>query len=126
MARREFLSAAIVLLIVAHAPPRAQALDVRRPAQIILIRHTEKPADIANPHLDAGNRAAGGGCAQSRRADSLSREGLRRSRHADLVDTYVGKTVVICWNLEEIPQLAAALGVAPEPPKWKSSVFDVV
>jgi len=39
---------------------------------------------------------------------------------------YVGKTVVICWNLEEIPQLAAALGVAPEPPKWKSSVFDVV
>jgi len=51
MARREFLSAAIVLLIVALAPARAQSLDVRRPAQIILIRHAEKPADIANPHL---------------------------------------------------------------------------
>jgi hypothetical protein len=39
---------------------------------------------------------------------------------------YVGKTVVICWNHEEIPQLAAALGVAPGPPKRKSSVFDMV
>ena len=27
---------------------------------------------------------------------------------------------------EEIPQLAAALGVTPEPPKWKGSVFDLV
>ena len=38
---------------------------------------------------------------------------------------YAGKTVVICWNHEEIPQLAAALGVPP-PPKWKGSVFDMV
>ena len=37
-----------------------------------------------------------------------------------------GKTVIICWNHEEIPQLAAALGVTPQPPKWKGSVFDVV
>ncbi len=37
-----------------------------------------------------------------------------------------GKTIVICWNHEEITQLAAALGVTPEPPKWKGSVFDQV
>jgi hypothetical protein len=39
---------------------------------------------------------------------------------------YAGKTVLICWNHEEIPQLAATLGVTPEPPKWKGSVFDRV
>jgi hypothetical protein len=39
---------------------------------------------------------------------------------------YAGKTVLNCWNHEEIPQLAAALGVSPEPPKWKGSVFDRV
>ena len=39
---------------------------------------------------------------------------------------YAGKTVLICWNHEEIPQLAAALGIAPDPPKWKGSVFDRV
>jgi hypothetical protein len=39
---------------------------------------------------------------------------------------YAGKTVLICWNHEEIPQLAAALGVTPQPPKWKTRVFDQV
>jgi hypothetical protein len=39
---------------------------------------------------------------------------------------YAGKTVLICWNHEEIPQLAAALGVSPAPAKWKGSVFDQV
>jgi hypothetical protein len=37
-----------------------------------------------------------------------------------------GKTVLICWNHEWIPQLAAALGVSPQPPKWKGRVFDQV
>ena len=37
-----------------------------------------------------------------------------------------GKTVVICWNHEWIPELAAALGVTPEPPKWKGKVYDQV
>jgi hypothetical protein len=37
-----------------------------------------------------------------------------------------GKTVVICWNHEWLPQLAAALGVSPQPSKWKGSVFDQV
>ena len=39
---------------------------------------------------------------------------------------YTGKTVLICWNHENIPALAAELGVTPEPPKWKGKVFDVV
>ena len=39
---------------------------------------------------------------------------------------YAGKTIVICWNHEVIPELVAALGVSPEPPKWKSKVFDAV
>jgi len=39
---------------------------------------------------------------------------------------YAGKTVLICWNHEEIPQLVAALGVRPKPPKWKNSVYDRV
>jgi hypothetical protein len=39
---------------------------------------------------------------------------------------YAGKTVLICWNHEEIPQLAADLGVTPVPSKWKASVFDRV
>jgi hypothetical protein len=39
---------------------------------------------------------------------------------------YAGKTVLICWNHEQIPQLASALGITPEPPKWKNSVYDLV
>ena len=39
---------------------------------------------------------------------------------------YAGKTVVICWNHETIPELAAALGVTPMPAKWRGSVFDSV
>ena len=39
---------------------------------------------------------------------------------------YAGKTVLICWNHEEITQLAVELGVKPEPSKWKGSVFDRV
>jgi hypothetical protein len=37
-----------------------------------------------------------------------------------------GKTVVVCWNHEWLPQLAAALGVTPEPTKWKGKVYDLV
>lgn len=40
--------------------------------------------------------------------------------------TLVGKTVVICWNHEWLPQLAAALGVNPQPPKWKNKIYDQV
>jgi hypothetical protein len=39
---------------------------------------------------------------------------------------YAGRTVVVCWNHEVIPELAAALGVTPMPAKWRGSVFDSV
>jgi hypothetical protein len=72
-----------------------------------LIRHAEKPADpVQTPCL-----------------------GKDYATLAKLIlanPAYAGKTVLICWNHEEIPQLAAALGVTPEPPKWKGSVFDRV
>lgn len=37
---------------------------------------------------------------------------------------YRSKTVVICWTHEHLPALAAALGVTPEPSKWKDSDYD--
>jgi hypothetical protein len=39
---------------------------------------------------------------------------------------YQKKTVLICWDYEYIPRLAAALGVRPEPPRWPEEVFDRV
>jgi hypothetical protein len=40
--------------------------------------------------------------------------------------TYERKTVIICWDHEYIPRLAAALGVYPQPPPWPENVFDRV
>lgn len=37
-----------------------------------------------------------------------------------------GKTVVVCWNHEYIPQLAQALGITGAPSKWKNKVYDEV
>lgn len=141
-----------------------------RPAQIILIRHAEKPADPANPHLSrAGVRRAeqlvsfvttdpamtrlgtpvavfatrptkdGNGQRTQETVAPLARAlklpvqtpylgknyaALAKSILAN--PAYAGKTVLICWNHEQITQLAAALGVNPEPPKWRGSVYDQV
>ncbi len=35
-----------------------------------------------------------------------------------------GKTVLICWTHGDIPAIAAAFGVSPQPPKWKGTIFD--
>lgn len=35
-----------------------------------------------------------------------------------------GKTVVICWVHEYMPEFAAALGVRPRPDKWKGEDYD--
>lgn len=37
---------------------------------------------------------------------------------------YHGKTVIICWTHHDLPQLAAAFGVKPQPSAWKDSTFD--
>ena len=39
---------------------------------------------------------------------------------------YERKTVLICWDREYTPRLAATLGVYPEPPLWPENVFDRV
>jgi hypothetical protein len=39
---------------------------------------------------------------------------------------YERKSVLICWDREYIPKLAAALGVFPEPPPWPQNAFDRV
>lgn len=143
---------------------------VPRPAQIILIRHAEKPADPDDPHLSpAGVQRAQRLVAFITTDPEMTRFGLPVAVFATrttLQDTglrtqetvaplakalklpvqtpflgqeyaalakqilaepaYTGKTILICWNHSEIPHLAAALGVTPDLPKWKGSVFDQV
>ena len=140
------------------------------PAQIILLRHAEKPDDPDDPHLSpAGvkrakqlvkfirtNRAVkrfGLPVATYATRTTKDHNGVRTQEtlaplaralklrvrtpchgkdYAELAKRilkkrkYAGKTVLICWNHEEISDLAAALGVKPNPPQWKDSVFDKV
>lgn len=37
---------------------------------------------------------------------------------------YRGKTVIVCWTHHDIAQLAGALGVRPQPERWKDKTFD--
>ena len=164
-----WVKGAILLFLVfptqepAHSP-------VPRPAQIILIRHADKPADRKDPHLSrAGVQRAERLVPFITTNPTMNRFGLpvavfatrttkddngQRTQEtvaplarmlqlpvqspflgkdyaalANLIlanPAYAGKTVLICWNHEEIPQLAAALGVTPEPPKWRGSAYDLV
>ena len=164
-----WIRGAIVLFSVFPTPTPAHS-PVPRPAQIILIRHADKPADPEDPHLSrAGVKRAerlvsfittdpamtrfglpvavfatrttkdGNGQRTQETVAPLGRAlklpvqtpflGKDYASLARLIlaePAYAGKTVLICWNHEQIPQLAAALGVTPEPPKWKGSVFDRV
>ena len=167
-ARDQWIKGAIVLLsVLPTIPTRAPA---PRPAQIILIRHADKPADPKDPHLSqAGVQRAERLMSFITTDPAMTRFGLpvavfatrttkdsngQRTQEtvaplaralklpvltpflgkdyaalANLIladPAYTGKTVLICWNHEEIPQLAEALGVRPEPPKWKESAFDRV
>jgi hypothetical protein len=162
---------AIVLASVLLAPAPIHSLVPRLPpAQIILIRHAEKPADQEDPHLSRAGvtRAArlasfittdptmtrfgvpvavfatrttkrGNGqrtqetVAPLARAlrlpvqtPVLSRNYAALAKRILANPAYAGKCVLICWNREEISQLAGALGVTPAPPKWNEGVFDRV
>ena len=161
--------AAIVLLTILPTQAPAQS-PASRPAQIILLRHAEKPRDRTNPHLSqAGVRRAEQLVSFITTDPAMTRFGLpvavfatkttkdddgqrtqetvaplakalklpvltpylgkRFAALAKLIlanPAYTGKTVLICWNHEAIPQLAAALGITPKPAKWKGSVFDQV
>ena len=161
---RAFCLIALLTTMAAVSSPPA------RPAQIILIRHGDKPSDPDNPHLSrAGLKRAQAlvpfitkDPAMTRLGSPVALFATRTTKHDTGVRTqetleplakalklrvqtpylgsnyaelakailanpaYSGKTVLICWNHENIPQLAAALGVVPEPKKWKGSVFDLV
>lgn len=161
------LTLAALFVAAAPAPAVAQAV---RPAQVILLRHAEKPDDPKNPHLSPAGvkrseRLVGfitNDPAMNRFGPPVAIYATRTTKDDDGQRTqetvtplaralklqvqtpavgknydvvarevlgdaaYAGKTVLICWNHEEIPQLAAALGVRPMPAKWKGSVFDVV
>jgi hypothetical protein len=56
----------------------------------------------------------------------LAKDFAAQAKRILLDPGYAGKTILICWNHEEIPQLARALGIKPEPPKWKVNVYDLV
>ena len=154
---------AVVLALL--APPQAT-----RPAQIILFRHAEKPADKANPHLSPEGvrrarklvgflgtdpvvhkygkpvaifatqttRDGDGQRTQETVAPAAAALKLRvqtpfvgkdYKQLARLIlesPAYAGKTVLICWNHDVLPELAAELGVSPAPPAWKAKVYDQV
>jgi len=141
-----------------------------QPAQVILIRHGEKPEDPEAVHLSkAGEKRAKELVPFLTTNLEMTRHGLpvalyatKTTKHGHgqrtqetitplsrqlgipiearyLSEEYVelaksilsnpkfhGKTVLICWTHEFIPQLAAALGVQPQPPKWKDSIYDRV
>jgi broad specificity phosphatase PhoE len=51
--------------------------------------------------------------------DKLAHELLTNPR-------YAGKTVLVCWHHEKIPELAQSLKVQDVPKEWKGQVFDRV
>jgi hypothetical protein len=141
-----------------------------RPAEIILLRHAEKPQDDSNVHLSTIGKeraralvqfftntpalTANGLPVALFAARPLSRSHSRRPEEtlgplaknlrlhiltphtatecSALAKTvlndpaYDGRTVVICWVHDYLPQLADALGVKPKSAPWKSNVFDRV
>lgn len=155
----------VAMVLALLAPPQAT-----RPAQIILFRHAEKPADKANPHLspvgvrrarklvgflatnpvvnkfgkpvaifatkttkdDDGQRAqetVAPAAAALKLAVQTPFLGKDYKQVAKLIlgnPAYAGKTVLICWNHEVMPELTAELGVSPPPPAWEGKEYDQV
>lgn len=175
IARRIGAVVSIVASVAAATAAAPTGDDIARraasaPAQIIVIRHAEKPSDPTDPHLspegvahaqrwvsffmkdpaatrfgrpvavfatkttkdDNGQRTQE---TMKPLADALGLSVLAPYHGKDYAalaklilrdPAYAGKTVVVCWNHEDIPQLVSALGVTPEPPKWSGHVFDQV
>jgi hypothetical protein len=164
-----WITGALVLFAVLPlARPTPQSAS--RPAQIIVIRHADEPADPHDPHLSpAGVRRVERLVSFIVNDPTMARFGppvavfaTRTTRHGNgqrtqetvaplaqalelpvqtpflakdyvllarrILDNpaYVGKTVLVCWNHTEIPLLARALGVKPQPPKWDERVYDQV
>lgn len=155
----------LTMLLALLAPPQPA-----RPAQIVLFRHAEKPADKANPHLspegvrrarllvgflttnpvvnkhgkpvaifatkttkdDDGQRTqetvapAAAALKLAVQAPFVGKDYKRLAKRILGNPAYAGKTVLICWNHDVLPELAAELGVSPKPPAWKGGEYDQV
>ena len=166
---QRMIKGALILLFAPMALACAQS-SATGPAQIILLRHAEEPADPDNPHLSpAGVERANALVSFIKTNPAMSRFGppvavfaskaTKRDNGQRSQETvaplakalglpvqapylarnydklpkrilgnpaYAGKTVVISWTHEDIPELASDLGVKPRPPKWKGSVYDQV
>ena len=140
------------------------------PAQIIVIRHAEKPNDRKDQHLSEAGRAraqrfvhflkantvltqfglpvvlfathqtkGGGGQRPAETLEPLAHDLMlpietpyqsnQPAKLAEMVLTskpYDGKTVLICWTHEYIPQLMESLGVNPPPKKLPDDVYDCI
>ena len=139
-----------------------------QPAQVILLRHGEEPADKANVHLSLRGEARAQALASLlgmnspyttnapvaavyasrvtkngrgfRSGETMAPLGkalglpvstpCEGDEYRHLVRAilhnkdYVGKTVIVCWTHEYLPDLAQALGVTPKPPPWRDKVYD--
>ena len=154
----------VVLLMAACAFQAAWA----QPAQIILLRHGEKPDDPENAHLSMRGQQRAMALApllagapellkfgppaalyaprptprdRSRRAYETLLPSSEQSkiplqtpvaaRDYDALAkillqdrSLAGKSVVVSWPHDYLPDFAAALGVTPKPSAWKGSVYD--
>jgi len=154
----------ISALFVGFTSLRAQ------PAQVILLRHAEKPADEWDVNLSTRGEARARALVSfftntpalltnglpvalfatrptphghSRRTyetlEPLSKElnlpvespYAAKDFYAQAQEIlnnhdYAGKTVVVCWVHDYLPEMAEAFGVKPKPPAWKSKEFDRV
>jgi hypothetical protein len=166
----QLLTTVAILLVAVFPTAGPRHWSPPRPAQIILIRHADEPADPEDPHLSpAGVKRAERLVSFITTDPMMSRFGppvavfaTRTTSHGNGQRTqetvaplakalklrvqtpflakdfvalarrvlgdpaYAGKTVLVCWNHTEIPLLAVALGVKPQPPKWKVGVYDLV
>jgi hypothetical protein len=139
-----------------------------QPAQVVLLRHAEKPADDAEVHLSPRGRERAQALVSFFSTNTVFLahgapvaiyaprfEGPRHSRRSfetiapyalhlglavrqpyeaedysalarEVLNTpaYRGRTVVICWVRDTLPELAQALGVKSGAKNWKSEVFD--
>lgn len=165
MQRSNIMKVVFILLAVLISP--SFVLDAK-PAQVIIIRHGEKPETGEHLSVKGKERAAalapyflntpsvlkyGPPAAiyatevtpqnKSYRtqetvtplAKALGLEIKTPFSDAQVTDlakevlsnsAYDGKMVLICWEHHNIPSLAYALGVRPEPPRWHGHVFDQV
>ena len=141
-----------------------------RPAEIILLRHAEKPPEDSNTRLSTQGKERAHALVQFlTTTPALAQHGMPVALFATQTTprghsyrtretleplaqnlklpirtpypakdvaalakrilrepAYDGKTVVICWVHDYLPELAEALGVKPKPAAWKHKVFDRV